>query len=335
MGGAHAPAAPPAPGPGPALLPRPERGRDRRDAPGVPRLGQEARQPGVGDPRPGPGGLAHEYVGTGASAGGPAPTARGGRDEQHEHGRGAREAAGRHRTEHAPPPRAWIAGGLVAVAAAAALIVWRPDLGNGQGRPRARGPGAAGGADRDGVRRGVRRLRPGPGRLVPGRRRRPHHLDGRAGQRPLAARQPVAAGGRDPDPCSTSATPCGPRARRRTCPASFDLHAPRLRAARARAVPRQHVQPHRHGRRDRRCVDGSCRPDERLLQEMWGPSRSGCPGPTPRMPRSCTTDYPETDLASETPRSLALWRQHVEDYVEAKGSWAEPAPRQVAAVTGP
>ena len=34
--------------------------------------------------------------------------------------------------------RAWIAGGLVAVAAAAALIVWRPDLGIGQGRPRAR-----------------------------------------------------------------------------------------------------------------------------------------------------------------------------------------------------
>ena len=29
-------------------------------------------------------------------------------------------------------------------------------------------------------------------------------------------------------------------------------------------------------------------------------------------------NYPKTDWAHETPRSFELWRQHVQDYVEAK-----------------
>ena len=28
--------------------------------------------------------------------------------------------------------------------------------------------------------------------------------------------------------------------------------------------------------------------------------------------------YPEMDWAHETPRSMELWRQHVQDYVEAQ-----------------
>ena len=105
LGCAHRPAAPPTPGrwscatTSTRARPRSPR-RSRCPAGSVKRhasRGLESLAHATWRPR-------HEYVGTGASAGGPAPSAGGGRNEQHEHGRGARQAAGGHRAERAPPP---------------------------------------------------------------------------------------------------------------------------------------------------------------------------------------------------------------------------------------
>ena len=53
-------------------------------------------------------------------------------------------------------------------------------------------------------------------------------------------------------------------------------------------------------------------------EEMWRPFARWVSGPTPPTPRSCTTTTRPRTGRIETPRSFALWRQHVKDYVEAK-----------------
>ena len=151
--------------------------------------------------------------------------------------------------------RTWVAGGLAAVAALAALVVWRPDLGTNKADPE---PAARSAGPSRRRRRSSRHTAPstgtGPRPTWP---TTPPSTSGRTSrQRPLAARQPVAAGGGGPDPARQvrRAVDRGPRDVRvlRVRPAR-----PRVRAARARAVPGQHVQPHRRRRRDRRCVDGA------------------------------------------------------------------------------
>ena len=148
-----------------------------------------------------------------------APTARGGRDERHEHGRAAREAAGRHRTEHAPPPP-----GLDRRRAGRGRRRGRADRlaagsGLGQGRPRARGRRSSGRSRRR--RRSSRptptSTRTGPPRTWP---TTPTSPSGRTSWATTTGGAATAGWRRSaPRSCSTSATPCGARARRRTCPA--------------------------------------------------------------------------------------------------------------------
>ena len=55
-------------------------------------------------------------------------------------------------------------------------------------------------------------------------------------------------------------------------------------------------------------------------QEMWGPFATWVSRTYPEDAKLMYFDYPSLDVQKETPRSLALWRQHVKDYVAAKAN---------------
>ncbi len=51
---------------------------------------------------------------------------------------------------------------------------------------------------------------------------------------------------------------------------------------------------------------------------MWNPFAKWVSRTYPEDAAVMYYQYPDTNFASETSRSLALWRQHVADYVAAK-----------------
>ena len=55
-----------------------------------------------------------------------------------------------------------------------------------------------------------------------------------------------------------------------------------------------------------------------FYEEMWRPFARWVARTHPADAAVMYADYPRSDLASDTARSTALWRQHVEDYVRAK-----------------
>ena len=55
-----------------------------------------------------------------------------------------------------------------------------------------------------------------------------------------------------------------------------------------------------------------------FYEEMWRPFAKWVTRAHPEDAALMYYQWPETDWASETPRSMALWRDHVQDYVEAK-----------------
>ena len=58
--------------------------------------------------------------------------------------------------------------------------------------------------------------------------------------------------------------------------------------------------------------------DSGFSREMWNPFAKWVSRTYPEDAAVMYYQYPDTFFASETPRSLALWRQHVTDYVAAK-----------------
>jgi hypothetical protein len=213
--------------------------------------------------------------------------------------------------------RAWIAGGLVAVAAAAALVVVRPDLGDHRTAPEPVGQeqraeqtatafaAAYGAFDPD---QAATYLADNADLTIWTDRLGNDHW--RRGNRVLQALDTQFL----LDKCDALWS-TGPVT---YVSCVFDMHA--LGSERLGRGP----YPDNSFSitvTDGRIVDASMQLASRtngFSREMWNPFARWVTRTHPADARVMYFEYPHTDFASETPRSLALWRQHIRDYVEAK-----------------
>ena len=237
---------------------------------------------------------------------------------EHEHGRAAREDAGRHRTEHRRRRRTWIAGGLVVAAAAAALVVWRPDLGSDKADPepanqeqRAEQTATAfveAYADFDPDRAATYLADDAALTIWTDELGNDHWRRGNRVLQAFGTRILL-------DKCDALWS-AGP-ATYVSC--AFDLHGLGSKQLGRGPYPDNTFSL---TVKDGEIVDASMAlPAGRandFSEEMWRPFAKWVTRTYPEDAAVMYYKYPETNWASETPRSLELWTQHVKDYVEAK-----------------
>jgi hypothetical protein len=213
--------------------------------------------------------------------------------------------------------RAWVAGGLVAVAAASALILWRPGIGGDRADPDPAGPErqaeqtatafveAYAAFDPD---RAATYLAPDAALTIWTDEFGNDHW--RRGNRVLRAFDAHIL----LDRCDAMWT-SGP-ATYVSC--AFDLHALGSdRIGRGPYPDSAFSDTIEHGE----IVDASMSLPPlggAFSREMWNPFATWVTRTYPEDAAVMYHEYPDTVFASETPRSLALWRQHVADYVAAK-----------------
>ena len=213
--------------------------------------------------------------------------------------------------------RAWIAGGLVAAAAAAALIVWRPGLGSDKADPEPVGQEqraeqtatafveAFGDFDEDRAASYLAddaALSLWTDELGNDHWRRGNRLLQAFGTQILL------------DECKALWS-AGP-ATYVSC--VFDLHSLGSEQLGRGPYPDNTFSL---TVTDGQIVDASMELPSRtngFYEEMWQPFAKWVIRTYPADAKVMYFEYPHTDFASETPRSLALWRQHIRDYVEAK-----------------
>ena len=213
--------------------------------------------------------------------------------------------------------RAWIAGGLVAVAAAAALVVWRPDLGNHKATPapadqeqRAEQSATAfvqAFADFDPDRAATYLADDAALTLWTDEFGNDHWRRGNRVLRAFDAHILL-------DQCDAMWT-TGP-ATYVSC--AFDLHALGSDQLGRGPYPDNAFS---FTIKDGEIADAtmSLPPrDSGFSREMWNPFAKWVSRTYPEDAAVMYYQYPDTNFASETSRSLALWRQHVADYVAAK-----------------
>ena len=213
--------------------------------------------------------------------------------------------------------RAWIAGGLVAAAAATALIVWRPGLGSDKADPEPVGQEqraeqtatafveAFGDFDPD---RAATYLAENAELTIWEDELGNDHW--RRGNRWLqAAGTQILL-----DKCQALWT-TGP-ATYVSC--AFDMHALGSEQLGRGPYPDNAFSLTVN---DGEIVDASMTLASRsngFSEEMWRPFAKWMVRTYPVDAAVMYYNYPKTDWAHETPRSFELWRQHIQDYVEAK-----------------
>ena len=213
--------------------------------------------------------------------------------------------------------RTWVAGGLAAVAALAALVVWHPDLGTNKADPGPATPErraeqtatafveAYGAFDRD---RAESYLADDAALNIWTDQNGNDHW--RRGNQSLAA-----AGARIKlDKCDALWT----AGTETYVSCVYDLHALGSEQLGRGPYPDNTFSlTVDHGR----IVDASMELASRsngFYEEMWRPFASWVTRAHPGAARQMYFRYPQLDFASETPRSFALWRRMVPEYVAAQ-----------------